>query len=229
MGLLDMDRDVNHPSLKQQKITGFVVDNNDPEKRQRVKVRVPQFHRGIPDEDLPWILPQSNGGAASNGGGGQGAVNVPPLNTKLFVHMEAEDPHNIYYGGSPTTDDVNKDNEILQEDYPNTYGHVDAAGNKVATNAAKKTMTMTHVSGTTVHIGSGGEVIIYSSSDMSFMAEGKAVFAGKGGTFFGIDSSNTSVKGSKIDLNGDGDGITPAKVGKRTKPVLTERAGKVEV
>lgn len=36
---------------------GVVVDNNDPEKKGRCKVRIPVLHWGLGDEDLPFLWP----------------------------------------------------------------------------------------------------------------------------------------------------------------------------
>ena len=39
--------------LLEKDYSGIVVDDNDPKKCARIKVRVPEIFEGIPDEDLP--------------------------------------------------------------------------------------------------------------------------------------------------------------------------------
>src|SRR5690606_2925684 len=113
-----------------------VIENDDTKhpdgkKRGRVRIRIPALHRNVPDEELPWSMP--NNGGQANSGGGAGTVDIPPIGAKVFVNYDEQDPHNPRYGGSPTTDDVYGDNELLEEDYPYTKGSIDDAGNLVKT------------------------------------------------------------------------------------------------
>ena len=68
---------------------GNVVNNNDPLKKGRIKVRVYNlFPAKIPDEDIPWAIPNF-----AYMGSIKGAFVVPPINTKVKVHF---DRHDIY-------------------------------------------------------------------------------------------------------------------------------------
>lgn len=36
-------------------VKGVIKDNNDPEKKGRVKIRFDTLHEGVEDKDLPWV------------------------------------------------------------------------------------------------------------------------------------------------------------------------------
>ncbi len=220
---------MQRPNLRRQDYFGFVIANDDsthPDGRkiQRVKVRIPQKHRNIPDEDIPWSLPDANQ-SVNNGGGGTGAVNVPPVGTKVFVRMEDNDPHNPRYSGSPTTSDVTEENELLQDDYPHTRGFVDHAGNRWDINAEKNTVNFTHKSGATMYIDANGSISasaahdlnISGQGDINVAAKGKINMNGAGGVF---------VDGQQIHLNSGG---TPGAGNStsRSRPSIPSSAGKV--
>jgi len=62
---------------------GKVVNNNDPDKLGRVQVRVfGIFSNDIPDEDLPWALPEQN-----FVGSLVGSMIIPPIDALLNVRF----------------------------------------------------------------------------------------------------------------------------------------------
>lgn len=203
---------------------GVVVDNKDPKKQQRVRIRVPQLHRNIPDNKLPWSMPDASGRQA-NAGVGVGGVDVPPIGSKVMFSLTENDPHNPKYKGSPTTDDVNKNNELLNEDYPGTYGQVDHAGNKATVNTEKNEITTTHVSGTTTHTDGAGNVSIVSVGNITLSAKGNITIVADG-VIKVHAKGNLSSKGAVINLN-SGDGAASAtETGARTRPNIPSPAGK---
>lgn len=227
MALMDVIHDLKQSNLTKPDYTGFVVDNNDPDKRQRYRVRVPQLHRDIPDEELPWVMPQNNSNQP-NAGAGVGGVFVPPKGAKMNWSLTNNDPHNPMVNGSVTTDDVNKDNELLNEDYPGTYGAVDHAGNKEAVNTEKNTKTQTHKTGTTQHTAGNGDHSVFAAGDLYLSAKGKIVMAADGGIQIHAKGA-LDLKGSTISLNGGGAAANVAPVGPRTRPTILSVAGKTDM
>lgn len=66
---------------------GVVVNNNDPLKKGRCRVRVYNlFPANIPDTDIPWAIPDF-----SYMGSTKGAFIVPPVNTKVRVYFDRYD------------------------------------------------------------------------------------------------------------------------------------------
>lgn len=206
--------DTLKPRFAHQDLVGWVVDNVDPDKRQRVRVRVPQLHRNVPDDKLPWAIMDSSQSRA-NAGAGAGSVNVPVKGSKIYVRFEENDPHNPRYSGSPATDDVNKDNELLKEDYPHSRGTIDDAGNRTNVNTEKETIDVTHKSGTTIHIDANGTVSITTAGDFQMGVNGKCTI---------VSTGAMTLQAPTIDLNPGGISATAATA--RARPEIADPAGK---
>jgi len=225
MAMSDPTRDFDRPTLKNQQFEGYVVVTDDPDLRQRVRIRIPVLHRGIPDDKLPWANQQSGGMA--NAGSGVGTVNVPDRYAKVTINFADDDPHDPQYSFSPTSDDVNKDNELLKEDYPNTYGQIDSFGNRISTNKATGDITIAHKSGTTVHIDGSGNVSIVSAGDLNLGAKGNINIAARG-------RMNLSAQG---DILADGANVlfnssspdSPTIPGQRPTPQISDQSGKTDL
>ena len=214
---------VKKPTLQGSEYEGHVISNKDPDKRQRVQIRIPILHRGIPDDKLPWSNTKAGGGT-SNAGSGVGSVQVPDNFAKVRINFVDDDPHNPQYSTSPTSDDVNKDNELLQEDYPSTQGNADSFGNRWSVNRATGDVNFTHKTGTSIHvdgagnvsIGSPTSVVIGAASDISVIAGGVLKLHGAGGV---------DIAGPRIDLNTNA-ADSPTVGGARPQPQITSQAGK---
>lgn len=73
---------------------GVVVDNKDPRKACRVRVRIKGiFPDAIPDNHLPWALPTNQHYAADEGATGAGFVNIPPIGAKVGITFPKGDVH----------------------------------------------------------------------------------------------------------------------------------------
>lgn len=226
MALSDPIRDFGRTDISKAEYKGTVVSNQDPQKQQRVRMRVPQLHRNVSDEDLPWVR-MTNNGPQANAGAGVGTVNVPPVGAKMNFSLPDNDPHNPRISGSPTTDDANKGNPLLEDgmDYPGTYGAQDHAGNLKAVNTEKNSIQKSHKSGTTDHIDGDGNRSIYSAGTLTLSAAKGIVIAA--GTTVKVHATGAlDLKGSRIDLNGAGAPTSVSAPGVRTRPSIPSPAGK---
>lgn len=221
MGLLNPSHDINRPTLKGVEVEGVVVDVDDPEKRQRVRVRIPVIHRDIPDDKLPWS--NQRGMNQANAGAGVGSVQVPDKFAKVSVRFLSDDPHDPQYGPSPTSDDVNKDNELLQEDYPNTAGHADSFGNRWSTNKATGDVTFVHKSGASTTYDGAGNIAHCAAGDLTLTAKGKIIIASDGELVIST-KAGLKVAGAPIDLN-IGSATDVAAITPRTTPVIPDQSG----
>lgn len=226
MSMLDPSRDFERPSLAGSQFEGYVIDTNDPEKRQRVKLRIPVLHRGIPDDKLPWSNIQSQG--IANAGSGVGSVNVPEKFSKVIVSFASDDPHTPQYSSSPASDDVNKDNELLQEDYPNTQGTVDSYGNRISVNRATGDMTIAHKSGAIVHIDGAGNVTIAAAGKLSVASKGDMDFAAGGSMSLSASGPITINSGGNVQIN-EGSPKAPNIPGARSTPKIKDMSGKTDL
>jgi uncharacterized protein involved in type VI secretion and phage assembly len=72
--------------LKVPKI-GRVVDNEDPENYQRIRVTIPNITEGIPKDDLPWY-PILTKGTNNN------SVSIPEIGSFVLVSFPNGDIYN---------------------------------------------------------------------------------------------------------------------------------------
>jgi len=218
---------LNNPLTDMQKqrmqgnyFVGFVVNNvdeDDKKHRQRVQIRIPQRHRNIPDDQIPWSIPDVGSGmnnAQMQSGSQIGSVAIPPIGSKVWVRFDDNDPHNPRYGGSPSTDDVSKDHELYKENYPHTRGNVDPANNREAINVEKMTKDSTHSSGTTFHIDANGTLSITTASDFN---------VGVNGNINMVASGDVNINGATINLNNGSKSPTEATA--RPRPQVKNPAG----
>lgn len=232
MGLLHPTRDIYRKnSFKGQGHVGYVINNDDSshpdgKKRQRVQIRIPQFHRNIPDSDLPFANQQGEG--QQQAGSGVGAVNVPVKGSKVWVYFEDGDPHLPYYSSSPITDEVHADNELLTQDYPTTKGHVDESGNTQQVNHTRGTITDTHKSGATIHRDADGNISIYAPGNL-ILSAGGSIFIAADSEIKSHASGSNSIKGSTVLLNCSDGAVSPVPVAARTTPVIKDPKGQTEL
>lgn len=80
---------------------GVVVDNLDPKKMGRCRIRIGGVY---PDDGGPWAHPIGQPGAGS---AQRGIYDPPPIGSDVCVWMEQGDPDHPYYmGGNPGADEV---------------------------------------------------------------------------------------------------------------------------
>lgn len=106
-----MQRRTNYP-------VGKVVDVKDPLFQQRIRVRLPGVHDDVPDDNLPWALPQTR----VTGSGASQAV--PKLGSKVYLNID--DPHEPVYLGNALAKD--KLPAPLKVNYPSREGYVTDKG-----------------------------------------------------------------------------------------------------
>lgn len=215
MGLAHPNLDLldRHP-LKTNRYTGFVVDNDDSKtgtRNYRVKVRVPQLHRGIPIDDLPWSLPQAKG--VQNAKNGVGSVNIPPVGSKVFVYFEQDDPHLLYYTHNVTTTDVVEKNKFRNhKNYPHVRGFVDQAGNSLMIDTKDKIVEFIHSSGTKFRIEKDGSITIASAkdSDLTLSSNRNIKIKAKGNVSVGAGSGVSLAAGTNMTMTAKQDMKTVA-------------------
>lgn len=205
MGLMHPVLDVRDDQrLKTTYPTGFVVDNKDPLKRGRVRVRIPGLHpKSIPNDKLPWLMPHQTGYA--NAGKGVGNMHVPPMGAKLHVMFDGNggDPHNGYFKHSPPTEDVHKDNPLSKHpNYPHVYGWQDEGNNLFYVDTKGKEAGMKFADGSSI-IFKNGSFTTTMKGDITSSAKGKQTTkAGRGGVTIHSDGGAVSMKGETINQNG---------------------------
>ncbi len=162
MGFANQFRQQDKRTLKGNRMVGVVVSVDDDKKQQRIKVRVHELHKNIPDDALPWLSPSSL--TSSNAAGGAGTHGPIPLKgSKVWTQFTDDSQyHGEYLGGVNTQDtkldDFTKEGSKWSKNYGHAFGGVDGSGNFDGIDNKADLKESTHVSGTTHQIdGKGNE------------------------------------------------------------------------
>lgn len=103
---------------------GVVVDNKDPSKSARIKVRVYPMFKGVSDGALPWAImaDPSMGGFANVGG-----IKVPEVGAHVFVFFEGGDHrYPVFFAGAPAIENDSPDVPTLSREAESTVDDVNA-------------------------------------------------------------------------------------------------------
>lgn len=202
---------------------GSVIDNEDPEKLGRVKVRMP-YHQGVSDDLIPWSRAAHTD--VANAGDGVGSTNIPPIGAKVMARHDGGNPyHPTYQGAAPVHDVYSNEGKGTvhadqKGDYPHVRGHTDAAGNtfQVNTKEGKESITQTHITGSTSSTDKDGNMQVASAKDAVVSAKGVVTVVGAKEIHI---TSQTAVyiTAPKVHINGPGaGGQSPVDVKKGTRP-----------
>ncbi len=135
-----------------------VLEDNDPSKKDRIRIRVGELHRGVADGGTPWavdlMVPQTSGG-------GMGGRRHFPKGSQVYVISLDEDGNNWgILGGVSSVTPIND----LIDDYPNTTGTVDAGGMLTLRNTNKDTTALIHPTGAGFRMDGAGSVTLWAGS-----------------------------------------------------------------
>jgi hypothetical protein len=176
------------------KFVGRVVFNDDPLKKQRIKVAIPNLLEA-PVAQLPWFSPilGSTFGNLSD----SNVMQVPALGSLVVVEFQDGDVHYGLYVGYVTTPEVQDDPELLVN-YPKRRGWRDPAGNKLIIDytGGQETVEFRHTSGTKILISANGDLEIFSVGDLITHATGNMTLQAGG--------SLTLQAGSTMDVQAGG-------------------------
>ena len=186
MSLVNPTKDFNKHKVDGDLYLGTVVDNNDPLKVSRVRVRVLELFgshdKGVPDTDLPWCSPASpvlQGTSVRMLNELQGlrnvVYNIPVVNTKVLIRLHREDIYSPFYVHQ--TISVREKSNLFtgSASYPRTYGYESQDGGYIAA-TRRGSSIINHQSGTRIVVSSDGDVDITVNGRTRFMVENDIVF-----------------------------------------------------
>lgn len=154
---------LKEPILQTDKIfVGVVVDNKDPARMQRVRVKLPQHPSNLEDKDIPWSVPEKSGLFGS--GNGLGTLAVPIEGSFVSVRM-CPDQYSTVYTQIQTITDVD-----ISSGYPNAYGFKDANGNRISMDLVNKLLKV--LMNSDVQISQSGDVKIKLNGNLHLYCKG---------------------------------------------------------
>lgn len=176
---------------------GIVVNNNDPLKNGRVRVRIYPMFSGVHADELPWaIYADPNMGGTSN----IGSINVPKVNSHVFCFFENGDyRYPVYFSAAPAIENGVPDSPKLARESDTTVTSIN-------TNAQKN-----------VPKASGGS---WSEPDSAYATTypNNAVYRSKSGITIEIDDTPNNVRfhvyhpsGTREEIDNNGNRITHTK------------------
>lgn len=207
------------------KTRGLVTDNQDPEKRGRLKLRVPAV---LGDEETDWALPCLPFG----GGAGYGWFAVPEVDAQVWVEFEEGDIHRPIWVGTfwqqesdvppdaakdqPTTrllatpsghvlqfDDESGEERFLLHHPSGAEAVIDKNGGLALTDADGATVTLDAEGGTlTVEDANGNSITMSSSGTIVEDANGNKIEMGPAGVT--VKAQRVVIDGTQVTLGGSG-------------------------
>ena len=161
---------------------GDVIDNNDPKKLGRVKVKISAY-ADLNDEALPWASPllASHGNSQEYGG-----INIPEIGSQVRVTFPSRDFTAPYYSGAELNEHTRT--TFFDDDYPNTYGYKDSVGNFIRINKERGVAQLQHSSTTNMQVAPDGSIKVGLA--------GGAYFIFDNGNNFELDIGTLNISGT---------------------------------
>lgn len=188
--------------------TGKIVDNVDPEKLGRCKIRVfSVYGEEIPDADLPWAVPDFNFIGSTIG-----SFVVPPIDAIIKVYFDNGDIYVPRYT-TKVVDGNNISNEA-GEDYPDTMVFFETdEGEYFKINRKTNETTYRTASGVMIKVDADGIVSIDSqdteTGDVSITTKGKIILTTGDDTTIDVTGNviieatgDADVKGTNVTVEG---------------------------
>lgn len=185
------------PDLKsmdsKQLLVGIVIDNNDPTKKQRVRVQIPGLLEGDA-ELLPWFIPRRV--SPYGVGDDYGVVCIPRNGSRVYVTFQEGDGSFGEYLADVVSTSTTPPAELLTN-YPDRIGFFTPIGDIAYLDLKTKDMFLRRASGTGFKIDTDGNVTLVCAKDFTQTVKGNYTVSIEG-------EYNVSAKGAgTIDINGD--------------------------
>lgn len=141
---------------------GVVIDNDDPEKLGRVKIRIYTLYDNIPQESIPWAVPD-----ITFIGSTVGNFIVPENNTILRGYFDMGDIQKPIYDSIAYNIDHLNDSEVdYTEDYPHKMTLLETdQGDYLTLNRKTGELAFIHRTGACFFVKQSGEIEISPGTD----------------------------------------------------------------
>lgn len=192
MDYLNLTKKANH---LQKHWIGIVVDNNDPKKLGRVKIRIPNLMDNL--DDYPWAYPVQSIGLG--GRSDSSAFSVPEIDSQVVVVF----PYDIYhpfYIGIPQTSSTHQ--MLFDTNYPERYGFIDKNGNYWYIDKLSGDFVFNHQSGLKISVDKDGNLNLEVPKDKTEVIQGNININVNGQANVNVTGKTTIVSQGTIDIDG---------------------------
>lgn len=147
---------------------GEVVDNKDPEKLGRIKIRIPNVTGNIDTEDLPWAEPNFPYAYEK-----QSIFFIPEKDALVSVMFLNGSPYKpVYLGCIHRTKENTIPSQIKDDSYPNRKIIKTKAGYILFHDVeGKEYIEIKHKSGSNITFSTNGDIIIHAAKDIIMMSD----------------------------------------------------------
>lgn len=178
-----------------------VIDNNDPDKAGRVKIKIPTLHARVDDENLPWAKQKT---LFSGGSNSYGSSTIPEIGSLVWVQFDNDkdflkpfyvaDIHlNNFHPHSLFEDNIKSNIDGFSSSYPDVKYKYYKNGNCVAisSNEGSPEIAVYHKSGTNLFIDKTGKVFVTGKGDIEIKdkTKNKITMDAMGITLYTADGS----------------------------------------
>lgn len=182
-------------------LLGIIVDNNDPTRSGRAKIRVRGVFDEIPDEDLPWASQSSVVSFGSKDGGGQ--VSVPKIGSLVTVSFDNGNWYAPYFTATWGTDPTLVEAFSSDENGESYFGAHSLLYDTEAKPGPLKMIYQTN-NGLLIELGESKFHLSYDGSDLKVVIkikdneinmDGSKIVINSGNIELGEDASESIIKG----------------------------------
>lgn len=150
-------------------LVGIVVDNNDPTKKQRIRVQIPGVLEGEDTSLLPWMAPRHM--SPYGIGDDFGVQRIPRIGSRVYVSFQDGDGSFGEYLADVVSASVTPPDELLTN-YPNRVGMFTPLGDLMYLDMTSGDMMMRRVSGTSVKIDGAGNMVVVCAGNFTHTIKG---------------------------------------------------------
>lgn len=187
----------NSADLKNVKLIGTVVDNNDPDMCERIRVTIPKLFDGDP-KNLPWVSPNKDGWFPNNLSHGCFGL-VPPIGTKVIVVFQQGKPLYPMYEAYPHVKGQRPGE--FTTNYLKRYGFKDPEGNLMffdTTPGANPKFFFQHTAGVIFKIDANGDVTVTTTGKMNQHSDGDMTLTSNGNININAQQNVSTTAGQQI-------------------------------